>query len=123
MRSAHEYGTRSLLGALTMFRTRQCVDARDHIYGMLGLHLGGELEDLRARISIDYSLSPAEPFARVACAMIEQSGNLDVLSHVCQYPSAGGRLGGLPSWVPDWTATVDETFHYWYSERTETNGS
>ncbi|RCI16640.1 hypothetical protein L249_2572 [Ophiocordyceps polyrhachis-furcata BCC 54312] len=45
-------------------------------------------------------------------------GSLDVLSHVCQYPSTRGQLSALPSWVPDWTATVDETFHHYYSERT-----
>ncbi|PFH58489.1 hypothetical protein XA68_13597 [Ophiocordyceps unilateralis] len=118
MRNAQAFDARSLLGALAMFRTRQCVDPRDHIFGMLGLDLGNELETLKARIKIDYTITPAELFADVACAMVHLSHNLDVLSHICQYPSARGRLKGLPSWVPDWTATVDETFHHWYSERT-----
>ncbi|RDA84293.1 hypothetical protein CP532_3339 [Ophiocordyceps camponoti-leonardi (nom. inval.)] len=118
MRNAQAFDARSLLGALATFRTRQCVDARDHIFGMLGLDLGSESRELKARLKVDYTVSPKELFADVACSMIHSSGCLDVLSHVCQYASTRGQLSGLPSWVADWTATVDETFHHYYSERT-----
>ncbi|KAM4057008.1 heterokaryon incompatibility protein [Hirsutella rhossiliensis] len=118
MCNAEAYDARSLLGALSMFRTRECTDPRDHIFGMLGLDLGDQDQSLRSRVRVDYTAPATELFQDVATAMIQTSGNLDVLSHVCQYSSLRGRLEGLPSWAPDWTATVDETFHHRYSERT-----
>lgn len=114
---AEKYDVRSLLGALAMFRTRECTDPRDHIFGMLGLDVGDKDEALRPRVRVDYAVPTAQLFQDVASAMIRTSENLDVLSHVCQYPGIRGRLQGLPSWAPDWTAMVDETFNYWYSER------
>lgn len=118
MRNDEGYGERNLLGALALFRTRDCLDPRDHIFGILGLDLGDEGEDLRARMRIDYTVPATQLFEDAASAMIQTSGKLDVLSHICQYSSLRRRLDGLPSWVPDWTATVDNTFHRWYSERT-----
>lgn len=118
MRNADAFGVRNLLGILAMFRTRNCTDPRDHIFGMLGLDLGDTGVDLRSRLKVDYTASAIQLYEDAASAIIQSSGNLDVLSHVCQYSSIRTKLAGLPSWVPDWSAAVDETFHHYYSERT-----
>lgn len=50
---------RDLLALLSTFRSRQCTDPRDHIYGLLGLTLGEADTELRSLIPLNYSIQPA----------------------------------------------------------------
>jgi hypothetical protein len=80
----------------------QCMDARDRIYGVLGLlqPLGGAPLD----IVPDYSLSAAEVYRGVVQQYVRQTGNLKILRE-CEFQSEKNLLlaQGLPSWVPDWS--------------------
>jgi hypothetical protein len=73
---------------------RQATNPRDLIYGMLGL-VSNEGPD---KIMADYSVSIANVFISVARRVIEESGNLTVLSSI---KMARGKKFQLPSWVPE----------------------
>ncbi|KAK4443402.1 heterokaryon incompatibility protein-domain-containing protein [Podospora aff. communis PSN243] len=65
-----------LLEILYNFRRQGCADARDRIYSFLGLaHMTGVYG-----IEADYSLPTAEVYLRVARAVIQQLGSLDILN-------------------------------------------
>ncbi|KAF2275964.1 HET-domain-containing protein [Westerdykella ornata] len=86
-----------------MFATVSC----DTIYGVLGI--ANDAEDLkRMGIEADYSLKdrPDLVFMRTTRAIL-QKGDVDVLA-LSQYPK---RLrDALPSWVPDWTSSIQRSF-------------
>jgi hypothetical protein len=67
-------------------------DARDHVFGLMGLV--SDLDGLG--IQADYSLPPSELFTRVTAALLKQ-GNRQFLSRC----SAGGN--NVPSWVVDFS--------------------
>ena len=78
---------------------RECYDPRDKIYGILGLVGRGIREFVRP----DYNISTTRLYVNVAMASIRQTRNLDILS------SAHGKGSlplNLPSYVPDWTASL-----------------
>ena len=81
--------------ALSMFRTRQASDRRDHMFALLGL--GGT-------IAADYSLSWQKVFMQGTRKLIIDSGELLPLLRTSELE----RSPELPSWVPDWSAKVDE---------------
>ncbi|KAI1742562.1 heterokaryon incompatibility protein-domain-containing protein [Xylaria scruposa] len=98
------------------FRPRLCSDPCDRIYGMLGLKLKDE--QIRNLIQTHHYTSAAILFQDVAMIIVEQSGNLDILSHVLPPSVAEPTVRDLPSWVPDWNARLDVSFHLTYSGRT-----
>lgn len=85
----------------SQFRHRQATDPRDKVFGILGITQG-----LTTDI-VDYEKSVAEIYATAALRIIENTGNLDILSHVL--PRHSWFIGpiyqpaGLPSWAPDWS--------------------
>ena len=91
----------------------QAKDPRDKIFALLGM--ATDTASLRA--SPNYGESATLAYTKIARAIIE-SGHVDLLS-LCQFPkSESGQA--LPSWVPDWCATLgtpcgqlpwDTTFH------------
>ncbi|KAM5366082.1 hypothetical protein ACJZ2D_010687 [Fusarium nematophilum] len=106
------FGALDFLGAISLFRTRQCTDPRDRVFGLSGFY-----KEQQDAMPADYTLSTATIYQNLAMAVIERSQTLDVLSHVLHGPSFQRRTTGLPSWVPDWDATMDDAYHLIYGER------
>ena len=74
----------------------QCSDDRDRVYGVLYL-----AEDyVEGDIRIDYSLSIAEVYTRVAEYIINKYNSLDFL--LCASAIQIPEQTELPTWVPDW---------------------
>ncbi|KAF5633876.1 heterokaryon incompatibility (het-6OR allele) [Fusarium tjaetaba] len=108
--------TEDFLAAISLFRVRHCSDPRDRAFGYFGLRSPGL--DVKAEIPIDYTVSIADLYKNLAVALIKKSQTLDVLSHVLHESGIKKRTEGLPSWVPDWDATIDDRYHLTYTERT-----
>ncbi|KAK5125466.1 hypothetical protein LTR85_000575 [Meristemomyces frigidus] len=87
----------SLLDVLARFRHAEATDARDKIYGLLGL-----CSDTIG-IQSNYALSLRDVYIDCSVKLIEHSGNLDLL---CQGPwePLGNQFRNpdLPSWCPDY---------------------
>lgn len=74
-------------------RDCQILDPKDRVYGILGLLKPG-------LIKVKYELDVQEIYRSFTQAVIEDSGNLDILN-LC---GTKHTLPGLPSWVPDFNA-------------------
>ncbi|KAH6895905.1 heterokaryon incompatibility protein-domain-containing protein [Thelonectria olida] len=111
-RDPEQLGYEGLLGSLMLFRMRQCSDPRDRIFGFMGLEF--DHQDVSHKIKLDYLVTPTQVYESATVAMIDTSRSLDILSHVA---GLRGQLDDLPSWVPDWTATIDAPYHFLYSSR------
>lgn len=86
----------TLLELMAEYRQHKASDARDKVYGLLGI---SQTEDDFCRsIIVNYEAPASNLYSRVASFVIKQHGNLDLLKH-CR----GQVLKGLPSWVPDWS--------------------
>lgn len=88
-----------LLCYLASSHWRDGREPHDKIYAVLGLfdktrHVG---------IDVDYHSDPADVYRGATTALLERSGNLDVLGFC--YPFKIPRVTDLPSWVPDWGST------------------
>ena len=105
----------SVLSTLSALRTRSCTDPRDRIYGILGMRV--EDEQTRNAITINYDMSTVQVYQSVAAVLSSNSSNLDVLSHVLPPTVAKPGVTGLPTWVPDWNAAMDDQTHLMYRER------
>jgi len=90
---------------ISQFRSREATDLRDKVYGMLGLATG-QFENL---IEAEYKCSVEEVFESSTLKIIQQTGNLEILSHVSY---SGERHLSLPSFVPDWTVPAKDS---WYT--------
>ncbi|KAK4541758.1 hypothetical protein LTR36_007467 [Oleoguttula mirabilis] len=92
----NEYGA-SLLDVLARFRHAGATDARDKVFGLLGL-----CSDTLG-IQSNYSLSIRDVYIDCSVKLIKHHGNLDLL---CQGPwellGNEGRNPELPSWCPDY---------------------
>ncbi|KAI3544569.1 hypothetical protein CABS01_01992 [Colletotrichum abscissum] len=93
----------NLLELLCLTRNNLATDARDKVYGLLGL----TDDPVAQSIVPDYSSNntPDRVFTEVARLMIEAGRGIDLLHH------AGINQGvpNLPSWVPDWTVQSRST--------------
>ncbi|KAI0967883.1 hypothetical protein F4678DRAFT_236774 [Xylaria arbuscula] len=78
---------------------------------MLGL-AGGEWEGF---MDVDYIKATEEVYRDVAVAAARRTGKLDFLSYC--YGTRGGGVK-VPSFVPDWTASVDVVADACYMSRT-----
>lgn len=95
------WGYRGFIDVLAAFQYRQCFNPRDKVFGLLGL----APESFRSKIALDYNRSPKEVYTDVVLAAIAETGNLNVLSYI--YGRRTENLD-LPSFVPDFTAAVQE---------------
>ncbi|CAK7229387.1 hypothetical protein SCUCBS95973_007205 [Sporothrix curviconia] len=84
--------------ALCMCRSKFATDARDKVYGLLGVLP----DDVQKHIVPDYSLSIKDVFTKAAEYIILKRKRLDVLGNAFHFPVHISPLG-LPSWVPDWS--------------------
>jgi hypothetical protein len=85
-----------LLYYLASSHWRDCKEPQDKIYGILGLFS----KDRDVGIQADYRSDPADVYRRATKALLQRSGNLDVLGFC--FPFKVPRVTNLPSWVPDW---------------------
>jgi hypothetical protein len=85
-------------------RNRQCMDQRDHIYGLTSLF---ETPD---EYNVDYTLSLNEVIAESTVHCMLNGQGIDVLNSNCPHTERIETLSpgalDLPSWCPNWTASV-----------------
>jgi hypothetical protein len=81
----------------------QATDARDKVFGLLGL--ANDREELKIRP--DYGKEVSDVYIEVAKALIE-SGQMDLL-WFCQFPKSKDGLN-LPTWTPDWTGHIQTPY-------------
>ncbi|CAN9214447.1 unnamed protein product [Alternaria alternata] len=83
----------SLTALLNLARGAKTTDARDKVYGILGL-----LDPaISADIAPDYSLSDQEVYKNFMKSVIKRTGRLDEIAYVGTHVEKA-----WPSWVPDW---------------------
>lgn len=82
------------------FRSRQCSDPLDKVYGVLGLID----QALQLRMRPDYNSIPKAVYTNAAVTWITDSRTLDVLSHVYGERS---RVLDVPTYVPDLSTLMD----------------
>lgn len=83
--------------ATTLFRSRHCSNPKDKIFALLGL-TSPIFEQLA-----DYTLTKVEIYTRFLKFRIISTGSLQPLLRLREV----NRDEELPSWVPDWQATVE----------------
>jgi hypothetical protein len=96
-----DWGYRGFIDVLATFQYRQCFNPCDKVFGLLGL----APESFQSKVVLDYNRSPEEVFTDVTLAAIAETGNLNVFSYI--YGRRSGVLD-LPSFIPDFTAAVQE---------------
>ncbi|KAI6355492.1 hypothetical protein MCOR31_011188 [Pyricularia oryzae] len=101
-------------------------DQRDKVYGILGLVKQPAREAaLSTAVNPDYSHADAvETYREAARFLIETNCSMAVLTRSGLRPRQSSHFQGAPSWVPDWTDTVNReipTFLSWvhYSNRSQ----
>ncbi|KAK0629549.1 heterokaryon incompatibility protein-domain-containing protein [Bombardia bombarda] len=105
--TAREDRPSAFLGRLIqMHRSTQATDPRDKIYAFLGLADRPVLPERTEPIKADYSLPVQRVYTSVTASLMLSQGNLQQLSHV-QDASRNKIRSGLPSWVPDYSATLE----------------
>jgi hypothetical protein len=83
----------SLTALLNLVRGAKATDARDKVYGILGL-----LDPaISADLAPDYSLSDQEVYKNFMKSVIKRSGRLDEIAYVGTHVEKAWE-----SWVPDW---------------------
>ncbi|KAK1827172.1 heterokaryon incompatibility protein-domain-containing protein [Podospora conica] len=90
-----------LLYYLASCHWRDSSKPHDKIYAVLGMFD----KDRQVGINVDYRATPADVFRTATKALLEQSGNLDVLGFCYPFKVPCPGVTGLPSWVPDWGST------------------
>lgn len=98
----------SLTHLLGRFRWSKATNARDKIYGLLGLATMGQQNPLT---DVSYSTNVKACYQNAVVDIIKSSGSLDVLQ-LCRKPpgveiTSTQRASDLPSWVPDLQLDAD----------------
>jgi len=95
-----------LKNLIYMHRHTEATDPRDKVYAFLGL---SDMETASQRMRVrpivaDYALPVQEVYSNAATNLLLSSGNLGLLSQV--QDASRTKITGLPSWVPDFSATL-----------------
>ncbi|POS81540.1 hypothetical protein DHEL01_v200057 [Diaporthe helianthi] len=107
--SSPSQGDMDILAMLSRARYLEASDARDKIYGLVGISTGINTAD--PRFAIDYRLSVGEVYIKFARNHIEATKSYDIFSYVDaatqslvdRKPSQSQEQSPmLPSWVPNW---------------------
>ncbi|KAK2616025.1 hypothetical protein N8I77_002744 [Diaporthe amygdali] len=95
-------GVLNIFKLLQRGRYLETADARDNIFGVLGIAEGIDTNDPRFRI--DYRLSPQDLYTNFAKNIIEATGSFEILSYVALSAMGGGHRAAIttPSWIPNW---------------------
>lgn len=89
-----------LLPYLIFHRSKACADARDKVFGLLGVLSLHE----RSQIIVDYSMSIREVYTNVVEYVLRTTRRLDVICASIHFPWHQSPKA-LPTWVPDWSQT------------------
>lgn len=101
-----EAGAQVLELTLHSFRNWQATDARDKVFGVLGLI---ERSQWETDIHIDYQKPVEIAYKEVAISSLRRNETLAILSFVDHGPEFDGTVQDTPSWVPRWDAKKDTT--------------
>ncbi|KAK1671239.1 heterokaryon incompatibility protein-domain-containing protein [Colletotrichum godetiae] len=93
----------NLLELLCLTRNNLATDARDKVYGLLGLTDDPVAQSIIPNYSSNNT--PEKVFTEVARIMIEAGHVVDLLHHA----GIDQGITNLPSWVPDWTVQSRST--------------
>jgi hypothetical protein len=100
---------------LKTHRWSKATDARDKVYGLLGLAKS------TYGIIPEYDMSIGLCYTQATYAIIRGSGNLDILESVTRPSCIEKKLQDLPSWVPDWSYDVSNIPAKWQADGTTTS--
>jgi hypothetical protein len=98
-------------------RRKLCADARDKVFGILGVLP----EALRRDFPVNYSLSVKEVYVGVVDSILFTTQRLDVLCESVHYPPHTSSAN-LPTWCPDWNY-ITETTGLGHLERFSASGT
>lgn len=89
---------------IALYRSRECKDPRDKIYGFMGLEAINKSPS--AQRKTDYAASVSDVYAQAAIDLIFTEKQLAVFSQLLprSAPHRGLVTDEIPSWAPDWTA-------------------
>ncbi|KAF2806092.1 uncharacterized protein BDZ99DRAFT_395393 [Mytilinidion resinicola] len=112
-------GEDSLLEVMRACRRKLSADARDKVFGILGLLP----EDIRNEFPVDYNLSVKEVYINVVDHLLHSTERLDVICESIHFPLHTSSAN-LPSWAPDWshvpeTASLGRSFAFSASGETD----
>jgi Heterokaryon incompatibility protein (HET) len=94
---------------ISIYCARRSTDARDKVYGLLGLAAGADVDF----VVPDYSATVPAVYEQTTPRLIQSTQNLSVFSLLIPQSVASPRMGvsGLPSCAPDWTSEASyQTF-------------
>jgi hypothetical protein len=91
-------GSESLLEVLHANRRKMASDARDKLYGVLGVLP----EHIRKEFRADYTISVKEVYTGIVDYLLKTTERLDVICEAVHFPAHSGPYS-LPSYVPDWS--------------------
>ncbi|KAI5364716.1 Putative heterokaryon incompatibility [Septoria linicola] len=97
---------------LRLFQSRQCSDARDRVYGLLGMATG----KWRDVLVPNYERSAGEVFEEYFVECVKRTGELKELSYVF-HNSDSEEVPRLPSWVPTWSPPENSEEDAWFQVR------
>jgi hypothetical protein len=97
-------GDHPLLDVMRICRRKLSADARDKVFGILGLLP----EATRSDFPVDYSLSVKEVYVGVVDSILFTTQRLDVICESIHFPPYANS-SNLPTWCPDWSQITETT--------------
>ncbi|KAH7075820.1 heterokaryon incompatibility protein-domain-containing protein [Paraphoma chrysanthemicola] len=98
LESLRQLGDESMLEVLRACRKKLSENARDKVFGVLGLLP----EETQRGFSCDYSQSTKTVYMDVVDFLVSATNQLDVIRESIHFPLHVNSVG-LPSWCPDWS--------------------
>lgn len=121
LRSYMGLGEGSLLEVLRACRRKLASDAKDKLYGIIGVLP----EETRKEFRANYSLSVKDVYTEVVDYLLKTTERLDVICDAIHFPVHTGSAN-LPSYVPDWshipqTAAMGHKYNFSAAGTTKAN--